>query len=127
DEHYETFTSKAAEGRGVQVEAIKNVASGRVWTGTQAKGNGLVDVLGGFNDAVKIAAEKAGIANDYKVRYYPKKKDFLEDLMTRLSDNAEAKAMKSELGEFYPWFTQFKKIQQYQGEQARMPFELQIH
>lgn len=127
DEHYETFTSKAAEGRGVQVDAIKSVASGRVWTGAQARGNGLVDVLGGFNDAVRIAAQKAGVADDYKVRYYPKQKDFFQDLITRLGENAETRAMQAELGELYPWFNQFKKMQQYQGEQARMPFELQIH
>jgi protease-4 len=127
DEHYETFTGKAAEGRGVAIEAIKKVASGRVWTGAQAKANGLVDVLGGFNDAVKIAASKAGISDDYKITYFPKQKDFFEDLMLRFGENAEANAMKSQLGEFYPWFTQFKNIQQYRGEQARLPFELQIH
>ena len=127
EEHYETFTGKAAQGRGVSKEDIENIASGRVWTGVQAKEHKLIDVLGGFNDAVKIAAEKAGIADDYKVRYYPKQKPFLQELITRLEENATAETIKSELGEFSVWYNQVKKIRTYQGSQARMPFELQIH
>jgi protease-4 len=71
DEYYDTFTSKAAEGRDLPHEQIRDVAAGRVWTGAQAKDRQLVDVLGGFDDAVRIAAEKAGVADDYKVRFYP--------------------------------------------------------
>ncbi len=125
--HYETFTGKAAEGRDVSIDEIKKVASGRVWSGVQAKEHNLVDVLGGFNDAVKIAAEKAGIADDYKIRYYPKQVNFLERFLNRESVNAKEDAMKSELGEFKVWYDQLKHVRTYQGEQARMPFELQIH
>jgi protease IV len=127
EEHYETFTGKAAEGRGMTKEDIKKVASGRVWTGSQARQHNLVDVLGGFNDAVKIAAEKAGVADDYKVRYYPRQKPFLEQLMFQLEENSEARNVPSELSELKVWYNKLKKIQHYQGAQARMPFELQIH
>lgn len=127
DDHYETFTSKAAKGRGISIEEIKKVASGRVWSGTQAKERKLVDVLGGFNDAVKIAAEKAGISDDYKIRYYPRQKPFFEQLVTQLEDRAKADALKTELGQHYLWYNHLKKIKTYQGAQARMPFELQIH
>jgi protease IV len=127
EKHYETFTSKAAEGRNMPVEDLKKVASGRVWTGEQAKARQLVDVLGGFNDAVKIAARSANIEDDYKVRYYPRQKEFFEDLVSRLEENAKTNAIKSEFGDLYPWYNQYKKISTYQGEQARMPFELQIH
>jgi protease-4 len=127
NDHYETFTGKAAEGRGVAIEEIKKVASGRVWSGAQAQERKLVDVLGGFDDAVKIAAEKAGVASDYKIRFYPKHKPFLEQLITQLEDNAKTDAIKSELGESYIWYQQLKKINTYQGAQARMPFEIQLH
>jgi protease-4 len=126
NDHYETFTGKAAEGRGVSKDDIKKVASGRVWAGTQARENKLVDVLGGFNDAVKIAAEKAGVASDYKVRYYPKQKDFFSQIVSQLEENTRTNTIKAELGELYPWFRQFEKVQTYQGEQARFPFELKI-
>ncbi|HEY9048408.1 MAG TPA: signal peptide peptidase SppA [Ohtaekwangia sp.] len=127
NDHYETFTGKAAEGRGIAVEDIKKVASGRVWSGAQAQERKLVDILGGFDDAVKIAAEKAGVGSDYKLRFYPKHKPFLEQLMTQLEENAKTDAIKSELGESYIWFQQLKKINTYQGTQARMPFEIQLH
>jgi protease-4 len=126
DDYYNTFTSKAAEGRSVPQEDILKVASGRVWTGSQAIQNKLVDVLGGFNDAVRIAAEKAGVKDDYKIRFYPEPKNFLEELLTNLEENTQAAHTKAELGEMYMWYQQAKKIQQYQGVQARMPFDLQF-
>ena len=123
---YDVFTSKAAEGRGMTQEAIKAIGGGRVWTGTQAKENHLVDILGNFDDAVAIAAEKAGVASDYKLRYYPKRKPFFEELVETLTGEASANAMKAEFGEYYGWFTKWEKLQHQQGMQARMPFELKI-
>jgi protease IV len=126
EKHYDTFTKKASEGRDVSQDDIKKIASGRVWTGTQAKDRKLVDVLGGFDDAVKIASEKAGVADDYKVRFYPRVKPFFEELMYQLEENSSAKAA-AELGDLQVWYKQVKKLKTYEGAQARMPFELQIH
>ena len=117
---YELFTSKAAEGRHMSLEALKAVASGRVWTGSQAKEIGLVDVLGGLDDAIKIAAEKAGIADDYKVRYYPEQKTALEEVMAELEGTTEARLMKSKLGEMYPYAEMLEKVKSMSGVQARM-------
>lgn len=127
DDYYHTFTTKAAEGRDVPHEEILEVASGRVWTGAQAQQHNLVDILGGFNDAVRIAAEKAGVVDDYKVRYYPEPKNFFEELMTNLGQNTGAQAMEEELGDMYIWYQQAKRLKQYHGAQARMPFELHFH
>lgn len=127
DEIYKSFTSKAADGRKMNVDDLRKVASGRVWTGTQAKERGLVDVLGSFEDAVKIAAEKAGVANDYKLRYYPKHKSFFEEWINEMEENTKTNALKAELGEHYKVLEQIKKLKTYQGAQARMPFELEIH
>lgn len=126
DEYYETFTTKAAEGRDVAHEEIQKVASGRVWTGQQALDHNLVDLLGGFDDAVEIAAEKAGVSDDYKVRFYPAPKDFLEELLTNFQENAESRAIRNELGELHYWYKHIQKIRQFQGAQARMPFELKF-
>ena len=82
--------------------------------------------MGGFNDAVRIAAEKAGVADDYKVRYYPEPKNFFEELLTSLESNARVGALKNELGVMYPWYERAQKLNQYQGAQARMPFEMQF-
>lgn len=128
DDHYETFTSKAADGRGITQDSIKAVASGRVWSGEQALQHKLVDILGGFDDAVKIAAEKAGIANDYKLRFYPEQElSPLEEILTAIGEDKEDAALQTKLGEYYTWYLQFQKVKTYQGAQARMPFEIQIH
>lgn len=127
NQYYETFTTKAAEGREVPHSDIQKVASGRVWTGAQALERNLVDVLGGFDDAVKIAAVKAGVQDDYKLRFYPKQKNFLEELVTNLEENSKANTIKSEMGELYIWYNQVQKVKNFQGVQARMPFDLQFH
>ncbi len=123
DEIYETFTRKAAEGRKMDINDLKKIASGRVWTGTQAKDNGLADVLGGFETAVKIAAAKAGIGEDYKLRYYPRPKPLLDRLMGDWENNTRTNTLRTELGEYYPIYQQWEKVKGYQGVQARMPVE----
>ena len=126
DKIYESFTTKAAEGRHMNVEDLRKVASGRVWSGTQAKERGLVDIIGGFDDAVAIAAKKAGVENDYKLEYYPKQKNFFAQWLQDMEENSKAKTLKNELGEEgYATLQQLKKVQHLQGAQARMPFELQ--
>lgn len=126
EEGYEVFTGKAAEGRNMSIDELKKVASGRVWTGAQAKERGLVDILGGLNDAIEIAATSAGVADDYKVKYYPRKQDFFSELMLQLEENAKVNALKEELGVYYPLYQQWQHVQHYQGTQARLPFELTI-
>ncbi|MEQ1588580.1 MAG: signal peptide peptidase SppA [Cyclobacteriaceae bacterium] len=126
EEVYDSFTTKAADGRGMPVEELLKVASGRVWTGTQAKDRGLVDVLGNFEDALNIAATKAGVVGDYKIRYYPVQKSFFQEWLSDMEENSETKALKRELGEHYKTYEELKKLKGYQGSQARMPFELII-
>lgn len=127
EDGYETFTRKAAEGRNMPVEQLRSVASGRVWSGVEAQERGLVDVLGSFEDAVRIAAAKADLAEgDYRLRFYPEQKSFIEQLMERLDANVEAKAMQLQFGEFYPYVKQLKELNKYQGIQARMPYEINI-
>jgi protease-4 len=126
DQVYEIFTGKAAQGRHISQDDIKKVASGRVWTGQQALDKKLVDVLGSFDDAVKIAAEKAGVAGDYKLKYYPKQKSFIERLVDDYENDVRISTLKEETGELYPWFRQWERVRNYQGTQTRMPFELII-
>lgn len=127
EEGYEVFTGKAAEGRSMSIDELKKVASGRVWTGTQAKERGLVDVLGGLDDAIAIAATAAGVTDDYKVKFYPRKQPFFQELMSQLEDNAKVNTLKQEMGVYYPLYQQWQHVQHYQGTQARLPFEIIIH
>jgi len=68
DAVYDDFTTKVAQGRGMTREAVHEVARGRVWTGADARENGLVDSLGGMRDALRIARERAGVGEDAPLR-----------------------------------------------------------
>lgn len=73
DKGYGDFTGKVAQARGRPVEAIDAIARGRVWTGAQAKERGLVDALGGMNEALADAARRAKLApGAFRVRYVEK-------------------------------------------------------
>lgn len=123
---YETFVTKAAQGRDMTVDEVKKVASGRVWTGEQALGHGLVDVLGDFKTAVNIAAKSAGVEDDYRLSYYPPMENFLEQLMNKASGEVDAYYLKQHFGEVAPYVESINRIKSLQGIQARMPFELTI-
>lgn len=126
NEGYETFTSKAAEARNLPLEELKSLAGGRVWTGVQAHERGLVDLLGSFDDAVKIAAEKAGVGEDYLLSFYPRQKTFFEQMFSDVSDEVEARALKSNYGLLAPYIKQIRDLQNYQGIQARLPYSFEI-
>jgi len=64
---YKNFVHKAALGRKMTDEEIDSIGRGRVWTGEQAKGNGLVDELGGINEALSLVKEMAKIPADVEV------------------------------------------------------------
>ncbi len=124
---YANFTSKAAAGRKMPVEKLRGLAQGRVWSGIEAKENGLVDILGGIDDAVKIAAKAAKLnEGDYRVRYFPEKKKPLEELFEKIVGDSEEKLMTSKLGELAPYARMYHKLMNMGGTQARMPFELVI-
>lgn len=127
NEGYETFTRKAAEGRKMSVEKLKSLAQGRVWSGVEAKQNGLVDVLGGVDDAIKIAAKAAKLKEgDYRVRYYPEKKRPFNEMVEKLLGDNEEEATNKALGDMAPYVKMYKKLMNMGGMQARMPFEMVI-
>jgi protease IV len=123
---YDTFTKKAAMGRKMTQEDIKKIASGRVWTGSQGKDNGLVDILGDYQAAIDVAAKAAKVGDDYKLKYYPRQKTFLERLTGDVEQKARVAMLKNELGIYYPWLKEWEHVKEYRGVQARMPWELTI-
>jgi protease-4 len=95
DEYYEQFVEVVAEGRGLSIEAVRSLATGQLYSGTEAKELGLVDELGGLDTATDLAAELAGIES-FRVEYYkPQAKSLLESLLgIDLSNLANAVQMK---------------------------------
>jgi protease IV len=87
---YDDFTQKVADGRKMQVEKVRAAARGRVWSGTDAKNQGLVDVLGGFWTAAGQAAALGSVPADGMIfRVYPRPTGLLARLGA-LSDGLEA-------------------------------------
>lgn len=122
DAGYETFTSKAAKGRKMSIEKLKSLAGGHVWSGIEAKANGLVDVLGGLDDAIKIAAKKAKLKEgDYKARFYPQPKSFIEEIFDKKEDAVQAKIMKAQFGELAPYVKQIQDLKAREGLMTLMP------
>lgn len=90
DEVYEVFKGHVTSVRGARLKKpIDELAGGRVYTGKQALELGLVDRIGGLHDAVKLAAEKAGLEPGYDVRVVPRPKNFMELLMSDLSGSKD--------------------------------------
>ncbi|RED96616.1 signal peptide peptidase SppA [Marinoscillum furvescens] len=125
EEGYRTFTTKAAEGRDMPLKELMKHAGGRVWSGEQALSRGLVDMVGSFDDAVALAADKAGLDDDYSIRYYPKQKPLVEQILSELSE-AEARVFGGPDQVFTPYLDQVKSLQRMKGVQARLPGEIQI-
>jgi protease IV len=96
---YDTFVEKAAAGRHTTPEKIDAIAQGRVWTGQQAKGIGLVDELGGLDRALAVAKEQAKIPRNTEVELvvYPPKKSLYESLADPFGSSMERSAAISML------------------------------
>ncbi len=92
DRVYVDFTSKVADGRKLPKDKVLEIAKGRVWSGQDAKNLGLVDELGGFDTALKLAKKAANIpeTEEVKLEVFPHKKTLLQSLMQREGpDNSE--------------------------------------
>lgn len=126
DQIYDTFTSKAAQGRDMSQDQLKEYASGRVWSGIEAKQRNLVDVFGGLEEAIAIAAEKANVEDDYRLKALPARKTFLEEMFSGFGAEAREQSIKAELGELYPYYQLYRKVSNLQGIQARMPYDLRV-
>ncbi|NNC61927.1 MAG: signal peptide peptidase SppA [Eudoraea sp.] len=126
---YQTFLSRVAEGRNISMERADSLAQGRVWSGSEALRLGLVDQLGGLEDAIEEAANLAEISS-YSIRRYPRYKSNFEMLMEDLSGTktrVKEDVLKGELGsEAYNLYKEVKRATQQRGVQARMPFSITI-
>ena len=124
---YTIFKKRVIDGRGLSPEAVENIAQGRVWTGKQAVKNGLVDYLGGLDDALAAAAKAANL-EDYNKMEYP---IFKEDLESILSGITPSLKLKSSLIEWLPKNLKYsfeitKTKNSLLSIQALVPFELSI-
>jgi protease-4 len=119
---YDTFIAKAALGRKRSKDQIETVAQGRVWTGTEALAVGLVDRLGGLDEAVAVARKKARVTGDVSLTVFPARKGFFELLIERQDEDVVARVLGPRPTTLLRWMAALGD----RGPIARLPFELQI-
>jgi protease-4 len=96
DRVYVDFTSKVADGRRLPKEKVLEIAKGRIWSGQDAKNLGLVDELGGYDTALKLAKQAAKVpeADDVRIVVFPRAKTLLESMLDRRGpDNSDKEAI----------------------------------
>ena len=126
DKVYTRFTSLVAEGRNLPIEKVLDIAAGRVWTGVQAQEIGLVDALGGLNNAIAIAAEKADLEN-YRVEEITGVEDPFTALLSQFGAKIKASILRSEMdSETYALYNKVKNITSKNGVMAMMPYEIEF-
>ena len=92
DQGYQEFLERVAQSRGMTTEEVDEVAQGRVWSGQDAYDLGLVDHLGGLNDAIAAAAELAELGDDYEISYIEKEEKFKDKILREMMTQAMAAA-----------------------------------
>ena len=122
---YELFTKRCAEGRDMNIDSLKAIAEGRIYSGTDAMRLGLVDEMGGLEEAIAFAAKKANIS-DYTLKYYPSVKSLIEQISDIFSTSVAERIVKSQLGENYLIFRAIQKAQTTTGIRAMMPYEITV-
>jgi protease-4 len=106
-------------------DEIDSIGQGRVWSGEDALEIGLVDLLGGIDDAVEIAVNMAELEN-YRVVEYPTQKDPMEAFLEELTGKGEDVLLKHRLGKYYKYVEDVEELMNMEGVQARLPYQIYI-
>ena len=135
---YEIFLDRVAEGRGMTRDEVNEVAQGRVWTGTQAQSRGLVDEIGGLDEALAYAAAQVDLeVDEIKIREYPTTKEPMQQLIEELTGQEQdgegpvarvrEAVIREEIGaDLYPYYKHLRDVSRMRGPQARLPFVLEF-
>lgn len=126
DHIYSLFLKRVADGRNMTIAQVDSIAQGRVWTGADAHRLGLVDVLGGLEDAIRIAAGMAGI-DSYQLAAYPEKEDPFSQFFNELGGTMTRRIMESGLQGSYRYYEHLNRATRLHGIQTRIPFTLDIY
>ncbi len=126
DDTYNTFVSRVADGRSLSYNDVDKIGEGRVWSGKNGLENGLVDVSGGLKDAIKIAAEKAGLGDNFRTVDLPRIEDPVTQIMKELTGDVKERIIRRDFPGEYKYYTFIRNILNNDRIQARMPFEITI-
>ena len=124
---YELFRKRVADGRHQKVEAIEEVAQGRVWLGNDALKIKLVDAIGSLDDAIVKAAKLAKL-EEYHAKSYPASAGWFESLLDKATNkgNYLDEQVREAMGDYYDAFVYLKNINHQSAIQARLPYFIEI-
>ncbi len=127
EQTYKRFVHFVTENRKKTFEQIDEIGGGRVWSGSRAKDLGLVDELGGLQDAVNYAAQKVKL-KEYSISSYPKKTTPFEQFFKSIDeDEISARLIKNKIGaDNYKLFEQITNPKFQQGVMMQSPFQIKI-
>ncbi len=126
EDTYKTFVGHVADGRNMTFEQVDAIGEGRVWLGADAKEIGLVDAFGGLYDAILIAADRAGVAEDFRVYEYAEIADPFQMLLQAFGASVRSN-MENDLGDVFMEYKHLRETLSEQGVQARMPYTIEIN
>jgi protease-4 len=119
---YHTFKSRVSEGRSLTMDVVEEIAQGRVWSGKDALEIGLIDALGGLEDAIASAAELAELKT-YNLVDYPKYEDDLESILMDAFTHLKTNALQHPLEKYA---SEFIELSQLEGIQTRIPYSIKM-
>ena len=125
DKVYTTFTGHVAEGRNLPVERVLEIAGGRVWSGEDALGIGLVDALGGLKTAIALAVDKAGLT-DYRVVEVRETPSGLAAMLTAMNVSVRKLFTRSELETVMGEYEKVREATRLQGILMYAPWKVEL-
>jgi protease-4 len=129
---YYQFLNKVAESRKLPTQRVAQIAQGRVWSGQDAKQLGLVDDLGGIEDAINYAAKQAKLGNNWELQEYPEVRSLEERILKTFTDEAstqkaeQANPLTAEFMKLQADLALLKMMNDPRGVYARLPFNWRI-
>ena len=127
DKVYETFTTKVSNGRNLPMAKVLDIAQGRVWSGTRAVEIGLADANGGLREAIAVAVDKAGIAENFRVTEVLEELSPMAQMMQSLNMQAKAYLFDAETLEAAEYYSSLKREVAREGVQAYCPYSFAIN
>jgi protease-4 len=126
DDTYNNFVHLVANHREKSFDEIDTIAGGRVWSGKDALELGLIDMFGGLEKSVEVAASMAGLET-YRIENLPRLEDPFAALMKELTGGAKMRTLRNELGEHYIHYKNIKAIKEMHGLQSVVPFDIELY
>ena len=127
DRVYETFTNNVANGRNLSIDHVLEIAGGRVWTGADAKEIGLVDTYGGLTTAIALAADKAGLGDDYHITEQVERPEGIAAMLSALQLQVRTKIKCSELGLRTADYERLRTALSQEGIRMYCPYTVRMH